>query len=185
MKQNIFYIVLLTSILFSISCKKVENFDDKVGGCYDVDSPIHDGTIDYDNGTCQYAYIDKYELTKHPAQDPASGGQDWDVLAVGDFTRPDIILTINTQLTGELLFKSATFEDVAPTEAPLWMAPSSQQLYNRMYEWTIYDDDVSGSEFMAYGRFNPIKEGNNGLIVSSDTNSLGEVTELKIYYTVK
>ena len=58
--------ILVFSIVLSGACKKVEVDDEKVGGCFDTDSPIHNGSIDYDDGTCQYAYIDLYELTNHP-----------------------------------------------------------------------------------------------------------------------
>ena len=76
--------ILVFSIVLSGACKKVEVDDEKVGGCYDTESPMHNGSADYDDGTCQYAYIDSYELTSHPAQDPNAGGwlnpeQYWDV----------------------------------------------------------------------------------------------------------
>ena len=75
-------------------------------------------SIDYDDGTCQYAYIDLYELTNHPDQDPANSGQDWDLIAVGNATRPDVLLTITNQLTGEVLFEGPETGDIDPSSTP-------------------------------------------------------------------
>ena len=171
--------ILVFSIVLSGACKKVEDTDLKVGGCYDTDSPLHNESADYEDGTCQYAYIDSYELTSHPA---ANNGQNWDVFAVGNFTRPDVVLTVTNQLTGEVLFQSPETADIAPSLSPSWSAPYQVQLFNHNYEWTLYDMDVGGSDFMAYGVFNPIELANNGTIISTSEN---ETTTVTLYYTLK
>jgi hypothetical protein len=177
--------ILAFSIVLSGACKKVEVVDEKIGGCYDTDSPMHNGSIDYDDGSCQYAYIDMYELTRHPDQDPANSGQDWDLIAVGDATRPDVLLTITNQLTGEVLFESPEIGDIAPNSSPSWSAPYQEQLFNHNYEWTLYDNDLSGSELMAAGVFNPIELANNGAIRTGVVNPLGDSTVLTLFYTLK
>jgi hypothetical protein len=178
-------IILVLSIVLSGACKKVEVVDQKVGGCFDTDSPMNDASIDYDDGTCQYAYIDLYELTNHPDQDPANSGQDWDLIAVGDATRPDVILTITNQLTGGILFESPETDNIAPSSTPSWSAPYQLQLFNHNYEWTLYDSDVSGSELMAAGVFNPIELANNGTIRTGVANPLGDSTVITLSYTLK
>jgi len=126
-----------------------------------------------------------YELTQHPDQDPANSGQDWDILAVGDATRPDVILTITNQLTGETMFQSPEVGDIAPTAVPQWVAPYDFQLFNHNYEWTLFDNDVSGSELMASGVFNAIELAADGKIVTGDTNAINGVTTLTLYYDLK
>ena len=189
MKNNIINLLSGTILVFSIvlsgACKKVEVIDEKTGGCFDTDSPIHNGGADYDDGTCQYAYIDMYELTDHPDQDPANSGQDWDLIAIGDATRPDVLLTISNQLTGEILFQSPEIDDIAPNSSPSWAAPYQEQLFNHNYEWTLYDNDVSGSELMASGVFNPIELATDGVIQTGDVNSLNDTTVLTLFYTLK
>ena len=177
--------ILVFSIVLSGACKKVEVIDEKVGGCFDTDSPLHDGSADYDDGTCQYAYIETYELTNHPDQDPANSGQDWDIIAVGNATRPDVLLTITNQLTGEVLFQGPETVDIAPSSSPSWSAPYQVQLFNHNYEWTLYDNDLSGSELMAAGFFNPIELANNGIIRTGVANPLGDSTVLTLSYTLK
>ena len=189
MKKNTINLLSGTFLVFSIvlsgACKKVEVVDEKVGGCFDTDSPIHDASIDYDDGTCQYAYIDLYELTNHPDQDPANSGQDWDLIAVGNARRPDVLLTITNQLTGEVLFEGPETGDIDPSSTPSWPAPYQQQLFNHNYEWTLYDNDVSGSELMASGVFNPIELANSGTIQFGDVNSLQDTTLVTMFYTLK
>ena len=178
--------ILVFSIVLSGACKKVEVDDQKVGGCFDTDSPMHDGSIDYDNGTCQYAYVNLYELTSHPAQDPdavfLNFEQYWDFLLV-PFARPDVVLTIKNQLTGDILFEGPETLDIAPNSSPSWSAPYEMQLFNQNYEWTLYDNDLLGaSQLMASGVFNPIELANNGTIISSSENETATVT---LYYTLK
>lgn len=191
MKKNTINLLSGTIMVFSIvlsgACKKVEVIDEKVGGCFDTDSPIHDASIDYDNGTCQYAYIDLYELTNHPDQDPANSGVDWDFNVLGEpYTRPDVLLTITNQLTGEVLFQSPEFDDIAPASTPSWSAPYQQQLFNHNYEWTLYDaDDLDGDDLMASGVFNPIESANNGTIQFGDVNALQDSTVITMFYTLK
>lgn len=189
MKNNSINLLSGTILVFSIglsgACKKVEVDDPKVGGCFDTDSPIHSPSIDYDDGTCQYAYVDLYELTNHPDQDPANSGQDWDLIAVGDATRPDVTLTITNQLSGNSLFESPEIGNIAPSSAPSWSAPYQEQLFNQNYEWTLYDNDVSGSELMAAGVFNPIGLANNGVIRTGVANAAGDSTVITLFYTLK
>ena len=183
--------ILVFSIVLSGACKKVEVDDEKVGGCYDTESPMHNGSADYDDGTCQYAYIDSYELTSHPAQDPNAGGwlnpeQYWDV-GLGETTRPDVLLTITNQLTGEILFEGPESTNIAPDSSPSWSAPYEVQLFNQNYEWTLYDNDellgvIGDRQLMAYGVFNPIELASNGTIISISEN---ETATVKLYYTLK
>ena len=177
--------ILVFSIVLSGACKKVEVVDEKVGGCFDTDSPMHNGSVDYDDGTCQYAFVNSFELTKHASK--KSNGDDWDFdLFQTNIIRPDVVLTLTNQLTSETLLQSTEIEDIDPGSAPSWSAPYEVQLFNQNYEWTLYDNDLLGSsELMAYGVFNPIELANNGVIRTGVANAADDSTVITLVYTLK
>jgi hypothetical protein len=188
--------ILVFSIVLSGACKKVEFDDQKVGGCFDTDSPIHDASIDYDDGTCQYAFVDMYEITKHPYQDPANSGQDWDLIVN---TEADIILTVKYPLDstynviatgdtiwgGDILFESSEKTNQTYNTAAKWTSPVNMMMLNEEYAWELYDADVDADDYIASGKFNPIDLASENTIITGDTNGLNEVTQLKLYYTLK
>ena len=185
--------ILVFSIVLSGACKKVEFDDQKVGGCFDTDSPTHNGSIDYDDGSCQYAYINLYELTSHPAQDPDADffnlEQYWDFLLIPS-ARPDVLLTITNQLTGDILFEGPESTNIAPNSSPSWAAPYEVQLFNQNYEWTLYDNDevlgvIGDRQLMASGVFNPIELASNGAIRTGVANAAGDSTVITLFYTLK
>lgn len=175
--------ILVFSIILSGACKKKESFEDKVGGCYDTDSPSYNGAIDYDDGTCKYAFVNMYEITSHPEQDPANSGTDWDLITN---TEADLLLTIKTQIGQEVIFQSYEKSNHTYNVPAQWTAPIDIMLVNQNYEWELFDaDDLDADDFIAGGTFNPIKLAGDGIILHSDTNNLNKLTELKLYYTLK
>lgn len=171
-------VVTLSSIM-AISCKKIEYVDEKFGGCYDINSPLYDVEIDYDDGSCQFAYVNAYEITQHPEKDPS--GSNWDVIAIGEATKADLKLTVGIQQTGETIFESSEKDDQTYNEAATWVSPYDLQLLNQTYNWTLNDNDVSGEELIAKGTFNPIQLASGGEVVINHSNG----TVLKLHYTLK
>lgn len=179
MIDKLFILVLLLATTFS--CRKLEQPENaratKFGGCNDIDSPLYDATIDYDNQSCRYAFIERYEISYHPEKD---GSSNWDPTF---FTDADLELRIKVQGSADFLFESSTKEDQAHDVPAIWAAPESIKLLNQKYEWELYDSDIgTADDFVAGGTFNPIGKADAGEIVIKD-NSGG--TQLKIYYELK
>jgi len=182
----IYRILTLSFIIISISsCRKVEDpalhRDTKKGGCYDIDSPLYDETIDYDNQSCLYAFTERYEISYHPEED---GGSDWDFLT---FTNADLILRIKEQGAAEWLFESSIKEDQDHNVPAIWTAPEAIKLLNVNYEWELYDSDIgTADDFIASGTFNAIGKARNGeedgQFEVTDNNG---TTQLVIYYSLK
>ena len=174
--------LILCLIVFSIfSCRKLEQPEDlratKVGGCNDIDSPLYDETIDYDNQSCRYAFTERYEISYHPEKD---GSSNWDPTF---YTDADLELRIKAQGSADWLFESSTKEDQAHDVPAIWAAPESIKLLNQTYEWEFYDSDIgTADDFVAGGTFNPIGKADKGEIIIKDNS--GE-TQLKIYYELK
>lgn len=179
MIQKIFILGLLSLAFFA--CRKVENPEDarilKQGGCLDIDSPLYDETVDYDNQSCMYAFADRYEISYHPEKD---GSSNWDPFT---YTDADLVLRIKVQGSSNWIFESTTKEDQPHNQAAIWAAPKQEKLLNQAYEWELYDEDNGSSDdFVGGGVFNPIGKADKGEIVITD-NSGG--TQLKIYYQLK
>ncbi|MCT4581604.1 MAG: hypothetical protein N4A35_09320 [Flavobacteriales bacterium] len=181
-----FKVLTLFLVLISLlACRKVEephlNRATKNGGCYDVDSPFYDATIDYDDQSCVYAYTERYEISYHPEED---GGSDWDFLT---FTNADLILRIKEQGAADWLFESSTKEDQDHNVPAVWTAPEAIKLLNKTYEWELYDSDIgTADDFIASGTFNAIGKARNGeedgQLEVTDNNG---TTQLVIYYSLK
>lgn len=174
----------MATIAFISACKKTEYEDEKVGGCYDLDSPLYDKDIDYDDGTCKYAYVTAYEITKHPEQDPANSGTDWDLITN---TEADLLLTVKTQIDQKIIFQSVEMLNHTYNVPAKWTAPVDIQLFNQNYTWELYDaDDLDADDFIASGVFNPLDQIiKSDSVYSTDTNSLNKVTFFKLYFDVK
>lgn len=174
--------IVITTLFY---CRKIEdpklNRNIKKGGCYDIDSPMYDKSIDYDNQSCLYAFTEKYEISYHPEMD---GNSNWDF---GVYTDADLILRIKEQGSANWMFESSIKEDQPHNVPAVWTAPQTIKLLNKTYQWELYDSDVgTADDFVAGGTFNPIGKARNG---SEDgqlevTNNSGD-TQLIIYYKLK
>lgn len=173
--------------IFVLGCRKLEdpnlNRNTKKGGCYDVDSPFYDETIDYDNQSCLYAYTSRYEISYHPEED---NGSNWDP-AITFYPKADLILRVKEQGSADWIFESSIKEDQDHNVPAIWTAPEAVKLLNTNYEWELYDSDVgSADDFIASGVFNAIgkaREGQeDGQFEVTDNNG---TTQLVIYYSVK
>lgn len=168
-----------------LGCRKVEdpslNRNTKKGGCYDIDSPFYDETVDYDNQSCVYAFTERYEISYFPQYD---GGSDWDFLT---YTNADLILRVKEQGAADWLFESSIKEDHEYNVPAVWTAPEEVKLLNKDYEWELYDSDIgTADDFIASGVFNAIGKAREGQEDGQFevTNNSG-TTKLVIYYTLK
>jgi len=173
------YIFIPLLVLNFFSCRKVEDPNNaritKAGGCSDIDSPLYNDTVDYDNQTCRYAFTERYEISYHPEKD---GALNWDPIT---FTNADLELRIKEQGSADWLFESSTKEDQDHDVPAIWAAPESIKLLNKNYEWELYDaDNGTADDFVAGGVFNPIGKANTGEIVIVEGG-----TQLKVYYELK
>jgi len=170
-------VILSSFVVLTGSCKKdPDPVDNTVGGCTDADSPLYNGSADYDDNSCLYAYVTSYEISYHPEQD---GGSDWDLFIDTD---ADLMLRVKEQGSGSWMFESATIDNQAHNAAATWSAPSSIKLLNKTYEWDLYDEDTgSGDDFIASGTFNPIELAASGVITTTDASGS---TQLKLYYNL-
>lgn len=181
-KISIIALFALGVTSLSTSCKKDPPPEDtKIGGCSDPDSPLYNANADYDDNSCQYAFVTSYEITYHPEFD--ANGSDWDFLT---YTDADIYLILKEEGSTTELFHSAAVQDQPHNVPATWTAPSSIKLYNKNYTFEVYDEDTGTSDdFVGSGTFNPITSASNGVITAIGTNSSGNQTQLKIYYELR
>lgn len=167
--------------ILGASCKKKEPVEDaKLGGCLDQESPLYNSAADYDDETCKFAYTSSYEITYHPENDES--GDDWDFLTNTD---ADLILRIKEQGAANWMFESAEISNQSHDSPAIWTAPTIIKLGNKVYEWELYDyDATSGDDFVSSGSFNAVALANDGAIITTGTNASGNLTQLKIAYTL-
>ncbi|CAG5085170.1 hypothetical protein CRYO30217_02668 [Parvicella tangerina] len=179
MLKNSVWILAVGMVALS-SCKKEEPEmrDEKIGGCTDENSPLYNGSADFDDQSCVYAYVNAYEITYHPQKDES--GDDWDLLVNTD---ADIYLKIKPEGASDWMFESAVVDNQAHDEPVSWTAPENIKLLNQDYVWEVYDSDgTSADDFVASGTFNPIELASNGTITTTGTNSSGNETQLVLTY---
>ena len=66
-----YYIIILTISL--VGCKK-EIFDssNNMVGCTDLNAINYSYNVDFEDNSCQYAYINQYEVSYYPEDNPNS-----------------------------------------------------------------------------------------------------------------
>lgn len=154
--------VLAGIILFSVACKKKEPepVEELTPGCLDNNAVNYNGAADYEDQSCQYAYVDAYKITYHPEKD--EDGDDWDLFINTD---ADLVLRVKEEGGTNWLFESAEITNHEHNVVATWTAPTNIQLYNRNYEWELVDyDSGSADDFVGGGTFNPIDLVDNGII---------------------
>ncbi len=171
-------------ILLFCSCKKTEVEEEtKVGGCTDIDSPIYNPLVDFEDASCLYAYVHQYEISFYPNEDPNASWPiyTWDDPISGE--NADLILRIWEQDNSEELFESSEMTDQPYNTPAVWTAPYNIKLLNKTYEWDLVDyDATSGNDFIASGTFNPIELADNGTITTIGHHTAGNETQLVLYY---
>ena len=174
--KNIVRLTLLSLIALGFgisSCKKDDEQNGGVTGCMDINSPHFNAAATLDDGSCEYLYINDYELTNYE-------DIDWDLLVNVD---ADVYLRVKRQSAANWQFSSNTLNNANPNTPQIWSAPDQFQLMNETYLWELYDEDippVDPDDAMASGSFSPVANGNNGVVVSTSSDGL---TTVKIHYS--
>jgi hypothetical protein len=176
-------ITLATFLLFN-NCRKVETQENTlIGGCTDIDSPIYDSLCDFEDASCLYAYVNQYEISYYPSEDP---GASWPIYTWDDpisGANADLILHIWEQDNSTELFTSSEMSNQPYNTPALWTSPYNIKLLNKVYEWELVDyDATSGNDFIASGTFNPIELADNGTITTIGYHTLGNQTQLVLHY---
>jgi hypothetical protein len=174
-------VVLAGIVMLGTSCRKKEPVEDaKIGGCLNKESPLYNAAADFDDESCKFAYTGSYEITYHPEYDES--GDDWDLWTN---TEADLILRIKVQGAANWMFESAVIDNQAHNSPAVWTAPTIIKLQNQVYEWELYDSDTgSGDDFVSSGSINAIALASDGANITTGTNSSGNLTQLKIAYTL-
>jgi hypothetical protein len=182
MKKILFLTSLAVLMVGTDSCKKkeAELRSTKIGGCLDPNSLNYNASSDFDDESCQYAYVNQYEITYHPSKDC---GSDWDLLVNTD---ADLILKIKVKTETTWFFESPELSNQAHNVPAVWTAPVNIKLLNTIYSWELIDyDSTSGNDVVATGEFNPMDVAADGKVIVIGKNSCNEETQLVLYYTVQ
>jgi hypothetical protein len=180
------HIHLLFILFILTSCKKsIIEQDTKIGGCTDIDSPIYDGNVDFEDASCLYAYIYEYEISFYPSEDPAAS---WPILTWDDpisGANADLILKIWEKDNNNLIFTSSELPNQPYNTSGVWNAPVNLKLYNKEYDWELVDyDGLNDNDFIAAGTFNPIALANEGEMTTIGYHTAGNQSQLKIRYSL-
>ena len=185
-------LISMFSIMFLISCKKekgdlVNNGSATSGnggsnggvttvveGCTDFNSPNFNSSANSDNGTCTYLYITSIEITTYPLQDNGSNWDSW------PYANPDVKIQIKESGASTWKYDAVEFEDTQ-TQPLTWQVSPDFVLTNKSWEWEVVDEDVTFSDVMGSGTFNPFN--GNGTFIQS--NSSDGLSSIKVYYEVR
>lgn len=169
-------ISMLALSLFAVSCKKKGGEEEvKTGGCTDTDSPFYKSGMDFDDGSCRYAYVTQVEVLGFPEKD---GGSSWDVGGRADIffkMKPNSAANYTDYFTSE--GNEYTNADYNVTYT--WTSPNQFKLTNETWFWTLIDhDDTSSDDVMATGTINPIGsiDTENGTLMLTSTSADGNTS---------
>ncbi len=177
----------LLIIIFLIGCKKSNADDDiKIGGCTDIDSPIYDNSADYDDASCLYAYINQYEISYYPEENPNATWPftSWDITGTG--TDADLYLKIIEYDSSNYFYSSPIIDNQSPNSPCYWSSSSNEKLFYKNYHWEIYDRDTGpfDNDFIDSGSFNPIANAVNGKITAFGKHSPENRTQLVLHFQI-
>ncbi len=178
-----YYIIILT--ISFVGCKK-EIFDssNNTGGCTDLNAINYSNNVDFEDNSCQYAYINQYEVSYYPENNPNSSipfVNSWDIPGTG--ADADLLLKVKFKDSSNYLFSSPILDDQSPNSAAYWTAPVEFKLLNMDYKWELYDNDVTNSnEFIDSGSFNPVEIASNFKITVYGKNPPVNRTQLVLHY---
>ncbi len=178
-----YYLIILSITL--VCCKK-DIFDpnNNIGGCTDANAINYADNVDFEDNTCQFAYINQYEVSYYPEDNPNSSipfVNSWDIPGTG--ADADLLLKIRYQDSTDFLFSSPILDDHSPNSAAYWTAPLKFKLLNTTYHWELYDNDATNSnEFIDSGSFNPIIIASNFKITVYGKTPPENRTQLVLHY---
>jgi hypothetical protein len=179
-------IPVIAVTLLTGSCKKkeAELRATKIGGCLDPNSLNYNASADFDDESCEYAYVEQYEITYHPQQDCGSA---WDGFpTLGNAQKADLIFKIRIKGEATWLYESPEKTDQTHTVPAVWTAPVNIKLLNKTYEWVLEDyDTLNDNDLVAQGEFNPIELAANGKITTIGKNGCNNETQLVLYYVIQ
>jgi hypothetical protein len=181
--KNLYLLIVLIVVA---GCKKsVIEQNTLVGGCTDIDSPIYNSGVDFDDASCLYAYIYEYEISFYPSEDPSAS---WPILTWDDpisGANADLILKIWEKDNNNLIFTSSELPNQPYNTPGIWNAPENLKLYNKEYDWELVDyDGLNDNDFIASGTFNPIELAIEGEISTTGNHTAGNQSQLKIRYNL-
>jgi hypothetical protein len=154
MKTKIILLGLVSSIFLIAmpGCK-----DDKdTEGCTDPNAHNYDSKADK-NTDCRYRYASNIDISGVPTSKPAGGG--WD-----DSDGPDLKLNFGKASSSGYDHTTNTADD-ANTSATSTLTPNGDiKFTNEQWKFELVDVDLIGSETIATGTFNPLKDVSNNMV---------------------
>jgi len=197
MNKIIFKTLLLvglgTSLLALDACKKAEDPNllrsTKRGGCTDIDSPMYDTELDYDDQSCLYAYTKAYTISYYNR----NNGADWDDYwcITSQYKPADLILRVKPIGDTDWMFESSVNEDQDYNDSTRWGATAAIKLLNQNYTFELIDEDGAGnwtcdtgSDLIYTGIFNPIENAKDGVVTIKRKVGQDSI-QLLIYYDLK
>lgn len=172
------------AIIISSCRKKGTDEEVKVGGCTDIDSPQYKSGMDFDDGSCKYAYATDVEILHFPEK---NNGSSWDDLG----GKADIYLKLKpvSETSYDDFFNSYSDRknNASHDEVNSWATTNQFQLTYEDWYWELLDEDnfLGGSDDkIASGIVNPIKKASksdNWVIFTSEN---GE-TQIKVKYILQ
>ena len=187
LKKYTTFLIAFLLLFSSIGCKKtIVDGGTKVGGCTDMDSPIFDSIADYDDGSCLYAYINQYEITYYPEENPNATWPftSWDITGTG--TDADLYLKIIEYDSTNYFFSSPVVDNQSPNSPCFWSSSSNEKLFYKKYHWEIYDRDTGpfDNDFIDSGSFNPIANAVNGKVTTFGKHPPENRTQLVLHFEI-
>lgn len=152
---------MLALSLFTVSCKKKGGEEEvKTGGCTDTDSPFYKSGMDFDDGSCKYAYVTQVEVLGFPEKD---GGSNWDAFAIGNETKADIYFqfkpTSAASYTDYFSSRSNEISNAVFDQTHTWTSANQFKLTSENWYWEMLDKDgalAGDDDMVASGTLNPI-----------------------------
>ena len=180
-------LIFFVSVLTLVGCKKdIFDPDNNVGGCTDIDAINFNNEADFEDNSCLYAYIQEYEISYYPDENPNSSipfVDSWDIPGTG--ANADLLLKIKHQDSSSYLFVSPIMENQSANSPAYWPAQENYKLVNKTYYWELYDNDATNSnEFIDSGSFNPISIAINNKITVHGNHLPSNSTQLVIHYAL-
>lgn len=141
--------------LAATSCKKKQEEPEKVGGCTDKDSPYYNSDLDFDDGSCKYAYVTEVKVINFPEK---NNGSSWDAIIN---TKADIYFKIKpyVEMNYDNYFSSEGNEisNAIHNDTNSWTSGTQFKLTNADWYYELADDDnTSPDDIIASGTFNPL-----------------------------
>ncbi len=174
MKKSLLFLFAIGLLLGS--CRRKEAQEEvKVGGCTDTNSPFYKAGLDFDDGSCKFAFVDSIEVVNFPEK---NNGSSWD-----DFGgKADIYVRFKP-------VSSANYDDYFNSigsdignavfdQLNIWEVNTQFQLTNEDWYWELMDKDsfFGGSDDkIASGIMNPIQKFSTSNEWVMLTNDNGEV----------